>query len=90
MTPETPERIASTITSNLHLKFHMNREICQITEYTRKEIIAAIKPWVGALQEYGRHAEGCSRAHGEKYRCRCGWSDTGKALAGTGEVKDGD
>jgi hypothetical protein len=27
------------------------------------------------LAEYGRHAEGCSAAHGARYRCRCGWRD---------------
>jgi hypothetical protein len=27
------------------------------------------------LYEYGRHQEGCSAAHGDKYRCRCGWRE---------------
>jgi hypothetical protein len=27
------------------------------------------------LVEYGRHTEGCSAAHGDQYRCRCGWRD---------------
>lgn len=27
------------------------------------------------IQEYARHNEGCSAAHGDQYRCRCGWRE---------------
>ena len=27
------------------------------------------------IREYARHTEGCSAAHGDQYRCRCGWRE---------------
>ena len=36
---------------------------------------------VRALVEYGRHNEGCSAAHGDQYRCRCGWRDVEAEVA---------
>ena len=27
------------------------------------------------IREYARHNEGCSAAHGDQYRCRCGWRE---------------
>jgi hypothetical protein len=46
---------------------------------------------------FGRHAEGCSRAHGARYRCRCGWASVldqlgwpdREALAGNAEETAG-
>ncbi len=33
-----------------------------------------------ALREYGRHLEGCSYPHDEKYGCKCGWLEVENGL----------
>ena len=42
-------------------------------EVALKERDAEIKRLRQLIIEYARHAEGCSAAHGDQYRCRCGW-----------------
>ena len=32
------------------------------------------------MKEYVRHSEGCSAAHGDQYRCRCGYRELAALL----------
>ena len=46
-----------------------------------EEMEARVKVLEQALNEYGRHAPGCSAAVSDKYRCRCGWDDARKSIS---------
>lgn len=42
---------------------------------TARALLDEVRRLRQLLTEYGRHTEGCSAAHGDQYRCRCGWRD---------------
>jgi hypothetical protein len=49
-------------------------------------LVAEVERLRQALEDYGRHSEGCSGQYGPSYRCRCGWRDEARALSvGDGE-----
>lgn len=58
----------------------MNRNLRPDPEVLKGKLLEEIEQLKQDLIEYGRHAEGCSRAFGEKYRCRCGWLRVKQAL----------
>jgi hypothetical protein len=43
--------------------------------YVVPELVAEVRRLRQLIIEYARHTEGCSAAHGDQYRCRCGWRD---------------
>jgi hypothetical protein len=51
-------------------------------------LVAEVERLRQALEDYGRHSEGCSGQYGPSYRCRCGWRDEARAL-GVGGKEDG-
>jgi hypothetical protein len=52
------------------------RDLYALNTMTR--LVAESRRMRGLLLEYGRHNEGCSAAHGDQYRCRCGWREVAK------------
>jgi hypothetical protein len=51
-------------------------------------LVAEVERLRQALEDYGRHSEGCSGQYGSSYRCRCGWRDEARAL-GIGVHEEG-
>jgi len=53
--------------------------------YAEKDIpslVAEVQRLRDLLTTYGRHQEGCNAAHGDQYRCRCGWREVEASLPG--------
>lgn len=43
-------------------------------------VVDQLRDALSTALEYARHAEGCNRADGAKYRCRCRWEVEEPAL----------